>query len=128
MTKIERFEDLESWKNARLFVKEIYALTSNKLIKNDFSFQDQIRRASISIMNNIAEGFGRYNNKEFKRFLGFSAASSLEVRSMLYLAKDLEYVSQEVFEEMIEKHNKLHSQILAFIKYLNANIKTYKPK
>ena len=124
MATIKRFEDLECWKNARVFVREIYELTNSKQIKNDFSYQDQIRRASISIMNNIAEGFGRYNNKEFRRFLGFSAASSLEVRSMLYVAKDLGYLSNEVFEEMLEKHNKLHSQILAFIKYLNSNIKS----
>lgn len=124
MATIKRFEDLECWKNARVFVRQIYELTNSKQIKNDFSYQDQIRRASISIMNNIAEGFGRYNNKEFRRFLGFSAASSLEVRSMLYVAKDLGYLSNEIFEEMLETHNKLHSQILAFIKYLNSNIKS----
>ena len=124
MATIKNFEELECWKNARLFAREIYEFTNSANLKNDFSFQDQMRRASISIMNNIAERFGRYNNKEFRRFLGFSAASSLEVRSMLYLGLDLNYLSKERGNVVIEAHNKLHSQILAFIKYLNSTTKT----
>lgn len=90
MATIKRFDDLESWKNARVFVKEIYKATNIVALQNDFGFQDQIRRASISVMNNIAEGFGRFNNKEFRRFLDISVGSLLEVKSMLYLAEDLE--------------------------------------
>lgn len=87
---IKQFEDLKVWQSSREFVKSIYKLTSKTKFKNDYGFKDQIQRASVSIINNIAEGFERDNNKEFIRFLTFSKGSAGEVRSLLYVAKDLE--------------------------------------
>ncbi|WP_375578248.1 four helix bundle protein [Marivirga tractuosa] len=124
MATIKRFEDLESWKNARVFVKEIYQATSNVALQNNFGFQDQIRRASISVMNNIAEGFGRFNNKEFRRFLDISVGSLLEVKSMLYLAEDLKYATPEHAEKLRNDAEKIYFQLLAFIAYLRKNVKS----
>ncbi len=121
MATIKRFEDLESWKNARIFVKNIYKATANSDVQNDYGFQDQIRRASISVMNNIAEGFGRFNNKEFRRFLDISVGSLLEVKSMLYVAEDLEYSSPEKAEQLRNEADRIYFQLLAFITYLRNN-------
>lgn len=123
MATIKRFEDLESWKNTRIFVKEIYKATRIKSLQNDYGFQDQIRRASISVMNNIAEGFGRFNNKEFRRFLDISVGSLLEVKSMLYLAEDLEYLTPEHAEKLRDDAENIYFQLLAFITYLRKNIR-----
>ena len=123
MATIKKFEDLESWKNARVFVKEIYKATTIAALQNDYGFQDQIRRASVSVMNNIAEGFGRFNNKEFRRFLDISVGSLLEVKSMLYLAEDMEYATPEHAEKLRDEADKIYFQLLAFISYLRNNIK-----
>jgi four helix bundle protein len=120
MATVKRFEDLEVWKDAREYVKIIYELSTKDVLKNDYAFKDQIRRASISIMNNIAEGFGRYNNKEFRRFLDIAAASNLEVKSMLYLGFDLEYIAKSKIDDLIQQNEKLHFQLLALIKYLRS--------
>jgi four helix bundle protein len=92
-----RFEDLKVWIDSCEFTESIYQLTFNDQLKKDFSFKDQIRRASVSIMNNIAEGFERNSNKEFIRFLFYSKGSAGEVRSMLYLARQLGYINQNQF-------------------------------
>jgi len=120
MSLITKFEDLESWELSRGFVSKIYYHTNKEKIQNDFGFQNQIRRAALSIMNNIAEGFGRYNNKEFRRFLDIAAASNLEVKSMLYLGFDLEYIAKSKIDDLIQQNEKLHFQLLALIKYLRS--------
>jgi len=120
MATIKRFEDLEVWKDAREFTKVVYQISTVETLKKDFTFKDQIRRASISIMNNIAEGFGRYSNKEFRRFLDIATASNLEVKSMLYLGLDLEYIPESELDKLIKQNEKLHFQLLALIKYLRS--------
>ncbi len=93
---IEKFEDIIAWKKAEELTLFIYkTFKDNK----DFGFRDQIQRASVSIMNNIAEGFERKGNKEFKYFLYISKGSCGEVRSMLYLALSLEYINKEQYEK-----------------------------
>lgn len=89
MSTITKFEDLMIWQNSRKLINELYKEING--IK-DFGFKDQIQRASVSIMNNIAEGFERNSDTEFRRFLDISKASCGEVRSMLYLAEDLHYI------------------------------------
>lgn len=84
--RIERFEDIEAWKNAKELTVSLYAILKDN---NDYAFKNQILRASTSIMNNIAEGFERRSNKEFSHFLYIAKGSSGEVRSMLYLGKEL---------------------------------------
>lgn len=92
--KINSFEEIISWQKARELNLIIYNHFKNS---KDFGFRDQVQRASVSIMNNIAEGFERHGNKEFKNFLYISKGSCAEVRSMLYLALDLEYLTKEQF-------------------------------
>lgn len=99
MTRVERFEDLRIWKEARAIVKFVY-LDMRRC--RDFGFRDQIQRAGVSIMNNIAEGFERKSDKEFARFLNIAKGSAGEVRSMYYAAEDLEYISKEQAKERRE--------------------------
>jgi len=114
--KIEKFEDIIIWQESRNLVVNIYELFR---LNKDFGFKDQIQRAAISIMNNIAEGFERKGDKEFKRFLYISKASCGEVRSMLYLAIDLEYISKADFDALHEKTDCISRKIAVFISKLN---------
>jgi four helix bundle protein len=86
---------LECWQLARLYVKKIYLNTSRQQLNNDFGFQSRIRDAAVSIMNNIAEDFGRLSKREFKRFLDIALGSLAETKSMTYIADDLDYFSEE---------------------------------
>ena len=95
--KIDRFEDIIAWQKAKVLAVRIYKSFSES---KDFGFKDQIQRASVSVMNNIAEGFERNTDKEFRYFLFVSKGSCGEVRSMLVLAKDLGLISQVQFEEL----------------------------
>lgn len=101
--KIERFEDLIAWKKARELTKEIYEVTGQGLFSKDFGLRDQIRRASVSIMSNLAEGFERGSAKEFHQFLVIAKASCAEVRSQLYVAFDVGYVSEKDFSVLERK-------------------------
>jgi four helix bundle protein len=92
--KISKFEEIISWQKAKELNLIIYSQFKDC---KDFSFRDQIQRASVSIMNNIAEGFERNGNKEFRNFLYISKGSCAEVRSMLYLAFDLNYLDKGQF-------------------------------
>ena len=116
--KSTSFEDLKVWQDTRKFVKSIYELTASESFKKDFGLKDQIQRAAVSIMNNIAEGFERNNNKEFIVFLKYSKGSAGEIRSMIYVALDLNYISKTTFEEYYENVIKIITQISNFIKYL----------
>ena len=100
MNNITRFEDLESWKVAKELCNLIYGITKNKPMSNDYIFIDQIRRAVVSIMNNIAEGFERGSNKDFAKFLFIARGSAGEVRSMLYLALDQNYINEKEFKDI----------------------------
>ncbi|WP_396591496.1 four helix bundle protein [Allomuricauda sp. R78024] len=110
---IQRFEDLKVWQKSQDLSVEVYRMFSNI---TDFGFRDQIRRASVSISNNIAEGFERSSNADFKRFLYFSLASNSEVRSMLYLSERLNYLDRPKAEELINETNEVSKMLYAFIK------------
>jgi len=116
--KVKTFEDLQAWKDAREFVKSIYELTSQEKFNKDFGLKDQMQRAAVSIMNNISEGFERDNNKEFLNFLGYAKGSAGEVRSMLYVVLDLNYISKEKFDECHQRSINIITQISNFKKYL----------
>jgi four helix bundle protein len=118
--KVKTFEDLQVWKDARLLVKSVYELTTLDNFKKDYGFKDQIQRAAVSIMNNISEGFERDNNKEFRNFLNYAKGSAGEVRSMLYVALDLNYITNEDFNENRQKSISLIKQIANFKKYLRS--------
>src|SRR5436853_5533817 len=103
MAKIEKFEDIEAWKLARETTRLVYRLSSNGGFAKDFALVNQIRRASVSILSNIAEGFERNGDKEFIQFLTIAKGSCGEVRAQLYAALDQEYLEQEAFSEIQEK-------------------------
>lgn len=116
--KIEKFQDLECWLEARKLVKKIYKLSAVYPFSKDFGLKDQVRRASISIMANIAEGFGSYSTNEFIRFLGYSLRSCYEVQSHLYAALDIGYLAREEFDDAFAQTSKCSNFCKAFLKYL----------
>ena len=118
MSTIQRFEDLEAWKISREVTKDIYKLSSSGLFSRDFGLRDQIRRASVSIMSNIAEGFERDGDKEFVQFLAIAKGSAGEVRSQLYVALDQEYVSEIEFDSVYQKLTENSRVISGLMKYL----------
>ncbi len=98
--KIEKFEDIIAWQKARVLTKMIYDVTSDGPFARDFGLRDQIRRAAVSIMSNIAEGYERISPAEFHRLLLISRASCAEVRSQLYIAYDVGYLKGNTFDEL----------------------------
>lgn len=120
MAKVEKFEDLRCWQAARVLVKEVYGITSSGKAAADLGFRDQIRRASVSVMTNIAEGFGRTSNKEFIRYLEISFTSANEVKSLLYVAIDLDYLDTQLATELQQQAEGVKAMNLALIKYLRS--------
>ena len=98
-----KFEDLKTWQMAREITKSIYQMTKGMEFMRDRALQDQMRRAAISVQANIAEGFERNSKKEYVQFLSIAKASAGELRSHLYVAKDLEYIGDDHFEGLYEK-------------------------
>ena len=122
--KIERFEDLEIWQEARELCKFVFSITLSDAFKKDFKFRDQIRASSGSIMDNIAEGFERGGNKEFMQFLYIAKGSCGETRSQSYRAFDFQYLSNEECASLLEKTTSLSKRISSFITYLkNSDLK-----
>jgi four helix bundle protein len=110
MAGIGRFEDIVAWQKARVLTREIYRVTASGGFVKDFGLRDQIRRASVSVMANIAEGFERAGRAEFHQFLVVAKASCAEVRSHLYVALDVGYIAEDVFRglsDMTEEVGKI---------------------
>lgn len=116
--KITRFEDIEAWQIARDLCRLVYKATKKEKFSKDFSLKDQVCRASVSIMSNIAEGFDSGTNAEFARFLSYSQRSCSELQSELYVALDQGYVTKKEFDEIYSLSDKVKTKIGAFIKYL----------
>ncbi|MDX1941046.1 MAG: four helix bundle protein [Saprospiraceae bacterium] len=119
--KVTRFEDLDCWKAARTLTKTIFLVSSTGKLSNDWDVRSQLRRAAVSTMNNIAEGFARYHQKDFVRFLEISQSSAAEVKSMLYLLEDVSYLDDQILQELHEKTDLLRKLTLGLIRYLNNN-------
>ena len=118
--KIEKFEEIESWKEARDLTRNIYSITCRDKFNKDFGLKDQIQRASVSIMANIAEGFDSRSDQSFINFLNYAYRSSTEVQSLLYVSIDQKYLSQTEFDELYKQSEKIHGLIGGLIKYLKS--------
>jgi four helix bundle protein len=115
---IKRFEEIEAWQKTRQLTANIYRSTSTGLFAKDFGLRDQIRRAAVSSMSNIAEGFKRDGNKEFIQFLSVAKGSTGEVRSQLYVALDAGFLDQAQFTELFGSAEEASRLIAGFMSYL----------
>ena len=120
--KFNRFEEIEVWKLSRVLVKEIYLITKQKSFDKDYGFIDQIRRSSVSIPSNIAEGYERKSNTEFIRFLYISKGSAGELRTQVYLAFDIGYINDVTFNMLLKQSEEISKSLSGFIKYLQSTI------
>jgi len=128
MNSIKRFEDLKCWQASRQLVKEIFMISEAGKLATDFDTKSQLRRAALSSMNNIAEGFGRFSRKEFIRFLDMSQSSVLEVESILYVLEDLSYLPVEKIGAIRAKADETKNLTLALIRYLRSKEKSITEK
>jgi four helix bundle protein len=119
MATIKRFEDLEIWQEARRLSKIIHEISIETGLKTDFKFKEQIKSSSGSVMDNIAEGFERDGNIEFRQFLSIAKGSAGETRSQLYRAFDYNYINQARLDELKNDYENLSGKINNFISYLN---------
>ena len=118
MAKISKFEDIEAWQLAREMTKAIYAISNDGAFARDFGLRDQIRRASVSIMSNIAEGFERGGDREFFQFVSLAKGSSGEVRAQLYVALDAGYIDQQTFSRLSDMTTQINRMLAGLMKYL----------
>lgn len=118
MVKIKRFEDIEAWKKARELTQEIYAVSNEGSFARDFGLRDQIRRAAVSVISNIAEGFERGGDVEFRRFLAIAKGSAGEVKAQLYVALDAGLINQDQFDSLYRMATEAGNLIGGFMRYL----------
>lgn len=122
--KIQRFEDIVAWQKARVLVVEIYRMTNaSDSFRKDLGLREQIRRAAVSAMSNIAEGFGRHTDKEMTNFLNIAGGSVAEVQSQLYVALDLKYIERGSFDSVYSLADEASRLLTAFMKYLRKSTK-----
>jgi four helix bundle protein len=118
MPTIQQYEDIQGWQKARELTKFVYTVTRQKVFARDFGLKDQIRRAAVSVMSNIAEGFERGGRAEFIQFLSIAKASAGEVQSQVYVALDQEYITPEQFAQGYKLCDETMRLIGGFIAYL----------
>ena len=116
--KIKKFEDIDVWKKARKLVNMIYDLTSKSLFKRDFGLRDQIQKAAVSCMSNIAEGFDSDTKQQFIQMLSYTKRSASEVQSELYVALDRKYIAKEEFDNSYNQAELVRKLTNGFIRYL----------
>jgi four helix bundle protein len=121
MATVKRFEDLNAWKTSRQLANQVYDVTHEDLFARDFGLRDQIQRAAVSVMSNIAEGFNSRTQRIFIDLLGRARGSAAEVQSQLYLALDRAYISESQFEDGYELADKVSRQIYRLVRYLESN-------
>lgn len=121
MASFKSFEDIDAWKKSREVTKRIYRITTAGDFSRDFGLKDQIRRASVSVMSNIAEGFERSGTGEFVQFLATAKGSAGEVRSQLYVALDQDYLPRDEFEVLCDEVTKVSRMISGLMTYLRGS-------
>lgn len=122
MAKIEKYEDLKCWQQSRLLVNQIFEVISDSSLKKEYALTDQLKRAAISVMTNIAEGFSRYHKKDFIRFLDYAQSSSQEVKSLLYIVLDQKKIPTEKVQEIQNNCEHCSAMILSLIKHINNSL------
>jgi four helix bundle protein len=118
MGKIQKFEDILAWQKARELTREVYAHSKTGAFAKDFGLRDQIQRASVSIMGNVAEGYDRGGDKEFIQFLSVSKGSCGEVKSHLYVALDQQYINPPQFNQLYNSADEVGRLLAGFMAYL----------
>jgi four helix bundle protein len=118
MARIQSFEDIEAWQKARALTQAVYQASASGPFSRDFALRDQIRRAAVSVMSNIAEGFERDGNRELQQFLSLAKGSCGELRAQLYVAFDAGYTPEEMFRSLNQQALEVGRMLGAFIKYL----------
>lgn len=118
MAAFKRFEDIKAWRKAREATREVYKQTLKTTFARDFGLRDQIQRSAVSVMANIAEGFGRHSDKEFANFLNVAHASISESQSHLYVALDLGYTNQDDFTRLYGMFDEVSRMTMALAKHL----------
>ena len=118
MATFKKFEEIEAWKKSRELTREIYQLSRMGVFAKDFGLRDQIRRASVSIMSNIAEGYDRSGTGEFIQFLATAKGSAAEVKCQLYVALDQNYVDDSTFAELSALATEIGNMIAGLMNYL----------
>ena len=119
MATLKKFEEVNVWRKSRELTKRIYDVSRKGPFAKDYSLGDQMRRASVSIMSNIAEGFNRGGNKELIQYLAIAKGSAAEIQSQLYVAFDQQYISTEAFNDLYDLADKIAAEIFSFMTYLN---------
>lgn len=120
MAGVKRFEDLDVWKEARALTSTVYRISRRGEFAHDFGLRDQMQRAAVSVMSNVAEGFGGRTSREYVQFLGYARRSAAEVQSQLYVALDLGYISQSEFDDVYAAADSCSRQLYGFIRYLKS--------
>jgi four helix bundle protein len=118
------FEEIQAWQKSRELVREVYKICQDGKLKRDYGLRDQVCRASVSSMSNIAEGFARKNDKEFARFLDIAKASATEVQSLLYVALDVGYVARNEFDRLYKMAAEAAALISGLTSYLRKDQRT----
>ena len=126
MAVITRFEDLQVWISSRTLTRKVYEITRTGTFSKDFGLRDQIRRAAISAMSNIAEGFDSNTQALFISFLGRARASIGEIRCQIYIALDLEYITEDQFGDLERNAQECSRQLFGFIRYLKSQPNTHR--
>jgi four helix bundle protein len=125
MATITKFEDIRAWQKAKELVKSIYKLANTEPIRNDFGYRDQLTRASVSVMNNIAEGFGRGGTREIIQFLRIARGSLAETQSMIYVGQEIGYIHSDRAEELQKCAREVTFTIASLSNYLREHLKTH---
>lgn len=123
MAKFSKFEEIRTWQKAKDMTLRIYQITSDSGFSKDYGLKDQIRRTSVSIMANIAEGHGRRTNVEFANFLAIARGSVAEVQSHLYMALGLKYIVRNQFDELYQTLTEISRMLLSLAQYLRSTEK-----
>ena len=118
---VRRFEDLEVWKRSCRLVVEIYKITGSGEIEKDWGLKDQLRRSAVSIPSNIAEGFDRDSNTEFKRFLFIAKGSTAELKTQIYITESIGFIDKEISRPIIQECDEISRMIGSLIKYLKSS-------